>query len=167
MRRCIAFLFVSVFLLFGSNVALAFDLSNMSDDELVALAESITQEQIKRKVENSEYLISGNFEECFVGLKNSYIKDGIFYLVFDFFHSSDDAKAFATSINCEVFQNGVECDIAFGGELTDAFTKVKKGVTIEVLQKFELSSDEPVEVEIKYLYSFINDEKIMMTLPVK
>jgi hypothetical protein len=167
MKRFLALVLVLISLT-GTVYADTIDLSGYTDEELVALASAITAEQLARKEKTGgDYIVSGNINGCFVGLKETYVKNNILYFVLDFSHTSDEPESYGYSISITGYQDGIECGIAGGKK--DTVTKVKKGVTIEVVETLQLrNNSSPVEIEIgKWLDLSGKGEKLYTVIPVK
>lgn len=70
--------------------------------------------------------------------------------------SSDEAESFALSCYTEVYQNGVECEMAFVVDdlQGDSMTKVKQGASTTFQQAYELQDDSDIEIEVKEAFSW-------------
>ena len=163
---------VILFLLIPTLGFAEYDLDNMSDEQLTALASAIVKEQQNRAQAGSGYIISGQMKDVFVGLKEVKIdKDSqgnkIAILVMDFSHTSDDAQNFMFSVSADVFQDGISREMSFYYSSQNLMTDIKKGAMIEVSEPFTLSSDSPIEIELSPMFSFDKDDKIATFVPVK
>lgn len=72
--------------------------------------------------------------------------------------SDEEATAMATAAYVEVYQGGVQREVAFATDVdTSGYTnKVKAGSSIPVTLVYELDGTEDVEVEVKELFSWDN-----------
>ena len=69
--------------------------------------------------------------------------------------SSDEPKSFMVSCVADVYQNGVECELAFVTDLEgDSSAKVKKGSSNTLQQAYLIQDRSDVEVEVKELFSW-------------
>ena len=76
-------------------------------------------------------------------------------VTYTFTNNSDEATAFLTAIDAEVYQNGVQCDTAI---MTDVDTsasmnKIKPGASTQVLMAYSLTDESDIEVEVYELFS--------------
>lgn len=166
MRRIIAILLVTL-LLACCSTAHAYDLSGYTDAELAQLASEIAAEQQARKSKTGDYIISGYINGCFVGLKKTYVKNNVLYLVLDFSHTYDEPESFGYNISLDGYQDGIECNGICGGKENNV-TNIKKGVKLEVTETMELINDSPVEIEIgKWLDFSGKGEKLYTVVPGK
>lgn len=85
---------------------------------------------------------------------------------FDFTNNRDDPTSASMSIYSQVFQNGVECDLAFvtGNDYIDNASKnIQKGATIRVGTARKISDMSDIDITIKEAFSF-SDKSDKMTL---
>lgn len=69
--------------------------------------------------------------------------------------SSDEPESFMVSCIADVYQNGVECEMAFVTDLEgDSSAKVKKGSSNTLQQAYVIQDRSDVEVEVKELFSW-------------
>lgn len=69
--------------------------------------------------------------------------------------SSDEAESFMLSCNSDVYQNGVECELAFVTGLEgDSSANVKKGGSNTFQQAYLIEDRSEIEVEVKELFSW-------------
>ena len=69
--------------------------------------------------------------------------------------ASDKAENYLTSCHAEVYQDGVECDLAFVTGLEgESSTNVKKGKSTTFQQAYKIKDKSPVEIEVKELFSW-------------
>ena len=146
MKRIFSILLATL-LLVCCSTAYAYDLSKFTDEELVKLASAVAAEQQARKAKTGDYIVSGYINDCFVGLKRTYVKNNILYLVFDFSHTSDEPESFGYNIGVTGYQDGIECSGICGGKENNV-TNIKKGATLEVTETMKLINKSPVEIEI-------------------
>ncbi|MBQ9059387.1 MAG: DUF5067 domain-containing protein [Atopobiaceae bacterium] len=80
---------------------------------------------------------------------------------YSFTNNSDKATSFMVAVNADVYQNGVECELAIGSDAdsSTAMNKIKPGTTIQVQQAYSISDNSDIEVEVAELFSF-SDEKL-------
>ena len=174
MKQRFASLF-TILLLLSAPVGLAedVDLHNMTDAQLVRLAQDIVLEQQRRNVEGPHYIASGFLGRNFIGLKSVQVReiDGVRTLVltYDFSHEAEEARAFLWTISTRATQNGVTLESAFlfdHAGTTNSLKEIEKDATLEVSEAYELHSDAPVVLEIAETFSF-SDQVIQVSLPVK
>lgn len=69
--------------------------------------------------------------------------------------SDEEAQAFDTAVYAEVYQDGVQCDLAVcdAADSGSALTKVKAGSSVAVQMAYSISSDSDVEVSV---YPIVN-----------
>jgi len=87
---------------------------------------------------------------------------------FLFANNAETAESFIFSTHVTAYQDGVELDSAtiMNESVYDSglgLKKVKPGVSLVVQSAFILSSDSPVEIEVKELFSFSNDTVLTKT----
>lgn len=74
--------------------------------------------------------------------------------------SSDEAESYLMSCYTEVYQNGVQCEIAFAEGLEgDSSTKVKSGASTTFQEAYSITDNSPIEVEVKEAFSW--DEAVL------
>lgn len=87
-------------------------------------------------------------------------------IYYDFTNKKDEPTSASMSIYSQVFQNGVQCDLAFitGNEyISNASKDVQKGITIRVGSAYVIKDMSDIDVVIKEAFSFSNksDEMIL------
>lgn len=69
--------------------------------------------------------------------------------------SSENAENFLTACYAQVYQNGVECELAFVPDLEgDSSTNVKAGASYTLQQAYTVTDTSPIEVEVREAFSF-------------
>lgn len=87
-------------------------------------------------------------------------------LHYGFTNNSDSAAAFWTTLDCSLFQDGVELESAILGDGFSTESQTKKvltGAGIEVVEGYLLTSESAVEIEISEYFSF-SDDKLIATI---
>ena len=80
--------------------------------------------------------------------------------------SSEEAENFLTSCIAEVYQNGVQCDLAFVTDLEgDSSTKVKAGASTTFQLGYSIADQSPIEIEVKKAFSW--DDVVLATATFK
>ena len=80
--------------------------------------------------------------------------------------SSEEAESFLTSCIAEVYQSGVQCDIAFVTGLEgDSSTKVKAGASTTFQLGYTVTDQSPIEIEVKKLFAW--DDVVLATATFK
>ncbi|HPJ01505.1 MAG TPA: DUF5067 domain-containing protein [Candidatus Limiplasma sp.] len=165
MKRIVTAIITLVILLFCVTAFADYDLSSLSDNELLRLSEAIKYEQEKRAQEklNSDYIVSSNLGDYFIGLKTiTFEKDWsgntVALLTFDFSHSKNSSKTYYWNILTEVYQDGAEC--SSNEQFSSAIKKaeIKPGALVEIVDAFTLWSKGPFDIEISQVFSFSNDK---------
>lgn len=85
---------------------------------------------------------------------------------FDFTNNKDEPTSASMSIYSQVFQNGVECDLAFvtnNDYIDNASKNIQKGTTIRVGTARKISDMSDIDITIKEAFSF-NDKSDEMVL---
>lgn len=173
MKKLFAVLLILALLV--PTLALAtIDVTTLTDEQLSDLAARVAAEQMARTKKTGEYLLSGNYDKYFVGLKDVLVQgsgsDRVLVLVFDFSHSSDEAEMFLLAADIKVFQDGVELEDAYfidHPSSGNSIKEIKKGATLEVAEGFKLASNSPIEIEMNELWNFSGrkPDALTMNLP--
>lgn len=171
-RRLLAAMLSMLLLTAPAALAESPDLRNLTDAQLIRLAQDIVLEQQRRSTEGLGYMASGFLERYFIGLKSAEVKevDGARTLVltYDFSHEVEEPRVFLWAITTRAFQDGVALETAFlfdHAGTANSLKEIQKGTTLEVAEAFQLTSDSPVELEIAETFSF-SDEVLKITVPV-
>jgi copper(I)-binding protein len=79
-------------------------------------------------------------------------------ITYTFTNNSDEAQSFAVACTEDVYQNGVELDLAITTDVdtSASMNKVKPGASIQVEQVYVLQDMSPVDVEVFELFSLDN-----------
>ena len=79
-------------------------------------------------------------------------------VTYTFTNNSDEEESFATACSADVYQNGVECQMAMGVEGDyDSGTymqKVQPGATNQVQLAYQLQDTSPIDVKVEELFNF-------------
>jgi len=169
MKKTAAIILVVVLMLTSVIAYASYDLSTLSDSELISLSEAIEAEQDRRVQEklDSTYLVSGNLGDYFIGLKSITFEedwngDIVAILTMDFSHTKSSSKTYFWNINTTIFQGGAECENSsqFSSDIRDA--EIKPNVLVEITDAFVLWSKKPFDIEISQVFS-LSDDKIQYT----
>ena len=80
--------------------------------------------------------------------------------------SSEEAENFLTSCLAEVYQGGVQCDLAFVTGLEgDSSTKVKAGASTTFQLGYTVTDQSPIEIEVKKAFAW--DDVVLATATFK
>lgn len=148
-------------------LAESFDLSDMTEEELRQLRTDIDAELSARAVAQrleGGTLLEGDLGDYYVALTD--IQRGTsgdkpcVILTFQFQNNSETASSFTFAIAKTVYQNGVECEMAFlttpAIDNRNTLMDVKDGGSIEVQTAFELyDAESPIEIELKELFNWM------------
>jgi copper(I)-binding protein len=79
-------------------------------------------------------------------------------ITYTFTNNSDEAQSFMVACTEDVYQNGVELDLAVvdGVDSSASMNKVKPGASIQVEEAYVLQDMSPVDVEVYELFSLDN-----------
>lgn len=92
-----------------------------------------------------------------------YGDNDVLVLQYDFSNNSEAAVAADVAIIFIAYQDGVQIETSFGGDVNDDDSKsIKPGITISCEQAFTVTGKSPVEIEITEFMSF-NDEVVTTT----
>lgn len=87
-----------------------------------------------------------------------YSGDPAVVIGFTFTNNSDDKANFTFATSVEVYQNGVELDLAIVGDIeNNGLNDIKPGATIQTEQAYSLNDMSDIEVEVSELLSFSDD----------
>lgn len=77
-------------------------------------------------------------------------------VTYTFTNNSDEEEAFATACSADVYQNGVECQLAIGADYDSgtSMQKVQPGATTQVQLAYQLQDTSPIDVKVEELFSF-------------
>lgn len=160
MKKLLCLLLVVLLVPVGGALA-SYDLAGYSDQQLADLASAIAAEQLARARTTGQYLLQGTYDDANIALKDIKVQqngnDEVLILVFDFSHSSDEAKSFSFSSSIKVFQDGIELDNAYFYDHPssgNSLKEIKKGAVLEVTNGYKLTSASPVEIEMNELFNF-------------
>lgn len=89
-------------------------------------------------------------------LSTDYDGDPVVIITYTFTNvSSDEAESYLLSCSDEVYQNGVQCELAFVMDLEgDSSAKVKAGASTTFQKAYSVKDNSDVEVEVKELFSW-------------
>ena len=88
----------------------------------------------------------------------NYNGEKVVVVTFTFTNNSDDAQAFLYATSVDVYQNGVELDLAFLTDIeSNGSNKIKPGASITTEQAYLLNDMSDIEVEVSELFSFSSD----------
>ena len=89
-------------------------------------------------------------------LSTDYDGDPVVIVTYTFTNvSSDEAESYLLSCSDEVYQNGVQCELAFVMDLEgDSGAKVKAGASTTFQKAYSVKDNSDVEVEVKELFSW-------------
>lgn len=158
-------------------MAAAVDLSAYSDDELRALKSDIETELMSRAAAAAAEggaIVEGDIKDAHViltGVSRSqdYDKTPVVVLDYTWTNNGDDAQMFTMAVGTTVYQDGIELERAImpqGTESGDEIKKIKPGATLSVDTGFKLTSDSPLEIEIKGLFDWgSNPAMLTVTVP--
>jgi hypothetical protein len=69
--------------------------------------------------------------------------------------SSDEPESFLLSCYGDVYQNGVQCELAYAMDLEgDSSTKVKAGSSTTFQQAYKVADSSDIEIEVRELFAF-------------
>ena len=158
-------------------MAAAVDLSAYSDDELRALKSDIETELMSRAAAAAAEggaIVEGDIKDAHVALtgvrrSTDYDKTPCAVLSYTWTNNDDEAAMFSVAVGVTVYQDGVELDHAImptGANTGDTIKKIKPGATLSVENGFKLTSDSPLEIEIKGLFDWgSNPATLTVTVP--
>ena len=104
--------------------------------------------------------------ECTVTIDSAtvgtdYSDDPCVFVTYTFTNvSHEEPTSFAVEYDADVYQNGIECELAFAdtGDDSNYMTKIKAGNSINVTLAYELQdTTSDVEVEVKELFAWDNE----------
>lgn len=125
-----------------------------SDDNSDAEAESATP-QVGSGVLGDYSVSIDNFE-----LTQDYNSNPSVVITYSWTNNSTDTTNFMSSLNTQVFQNGIECDSAILSSDYDSDSSmkdIKPGTTLSVQEAYTLQdSENPIEIEVSEFLNFSN-----------
>ena len=158
-----------------------YDESNYSKELVIENNDSENNDNQSNSVENSNITVRENesnpqiidmdfdtFHLKYVSHEVSADYDGnpCVIIYYDFTNNDDEPQSALLAVYSQVFQNGIECDLAYihDNEYTSNESKdVQKGTTIRVGSAYSISDMSDVDVIVKESFSF-NDKSDKMTL---
>lgn len=79
-------------------------------------------------------------------------------VTYTFTNNSDEEEAFGTACSADVYQNGVECQLAMGVdadyESGSSMQKLQPGATSQVQLAYELQDTSPIDVKVEEAFTF-------------
>lgn len=156
---------ISICLLFVFAVSFAIadgiDLTAMTDDELIALRESINTELSRRQNETQDEIVVVDDSQGKLVYKRHWIENGNRLVIeYEYTNTTSSADSFWPSLWIDVFQDGIELDSAYGSYETRT-PNIRPGYSYTVYQLCTLRNQtSPIEIEYSYF-----SRHFSMTLP--
>lgn len=169
LRFLLAFSLVGVLSLAGCGSSSAPSGSNSGGGDQSAASESAEQAEVESTTveepeaepepaaPDSDYVVTIDGAR----LAEDYQGNPAVVVSFTFTNNSDDSQAFMTSTMVDVYQNGVECEMAIGADYDSgsSMSKIRPGATTTVELAYQLKDTSEIEVEVKELSIF--DDSIL------
>lgn len=119
----------------------------------------------KAEEKKSDYKVS--IEKC--EKVTDYEGNDAVAVTFKFTNNSEETQSMASAVNIEVYQDGVQCDMAICDNVDTSgyLTNLKTGKSCEVILAYSISSDADVEVETYELVSLDKTPLAKKTFSIK